>query len=531
MDRAGARNCRLTRKRRAASAVTSTLRTLPCPEIESESSLVRQWGKHRRPPRRRLPRWAWVVIAVSSAAVLGLVAWMYSGSEPWRPPSGSPHFASCTYGGYVDAWCGRLRVAADPRRPHGATISLRIAVLPATERPPRGALFYLEGGPGGAATDSAIRVNALFAPVGRERDLVMVDQRGTGGSGRLACPDSYVREGDAQAVTGYLRQCFARLDVDPRLYTTGLAADDLETVRRTLGYQKIDLYGVSYGATLAQTYLRMHPGSVRSAVLDSGSLLQVRIYDVSARNAERALRVQLARCAAQPACSRAYPHSRRQLGDVLARPPRAAPASTRTVMMRPSDVAWTVNWLSETADNAALIPFAVDAAAHGDYTPLATTYDEQLGGSNLEPLARLVPFWVILCSEPWAGFDPAATMRLGRGSYLARAALERARLFRRACRVVPEGRGLAGAGSMRAVRVPALLLAGSADPLDPPANLRGWRKVFPDGRLVVVRGAGHGTLEYGCIQKLVARFVERGRSAGLGAECARHASLPPFVLG
>ena len=100
-------------------------------------------------------------------AALGLAVWLLHGSQPWRPPSGAPHFVSCTYGGYLDAWCARLRVASDPRKPDGATISLRIAVLPATKRPAAGALFYLEGGPGGAATASAIRVNASFARVGR----------------------------------------------------------------------------------------------------------------------------------------------------------------------------------------------------------------------------------------------------------------------------------------------------------------------------------------------------------------------------
>ena len=336
----------------------------------------------------------------------------------------------------------------------------------------------------------------------------MVDQRGTGGSHRLACPNRYVRRTNATAVTRYLRRCLARLDADPRLYTTSVAADDLEAVRRTLGYDTIDLFGVSYGATLAQAYARRYPDSVRSIVLDGGSLPNVRIYDVSARNAEHALDAQLARCAAAPACARAYPHPRKQLDDLLARPPRPFALGADKLLLSPDDIAWTVDWLSETAENAALIPFAVNTAAHGDYTPLATTYAYRLGGTDLEALARLVPFWVILCSEPWAAFDPAATARAGRGSYLAEAAVARARLFRRACAVVPKGRVPTDAAGRRVLPMPTLLLAGGADPLDPGANLRGWRRLFPRGHLVVVPGAGHGTLEYACVQTLIARFVE-----------------------
>jgi pimeloyl-ACP methyl ester carboxylesterase len=359
----------------------------------------------------------------------------------------------------------------------------------------------------------------------------MVDQRGTGGSSRLICPNRHVRGADAKAVTEYLRRCLARLHADPRLYTTSVAADDLESVRRTLGYGKIDLYGGSYGATLAEAYLRRYPESVRSVVLDSASLPDVQIYDVSARNAERALDAQLARCAAAPACERAYPDSRLELSQLLARPPRLVTLSTGKVLLRSDAVAWTVDTLSETAEDAAIIPFAVNAAVHGDYTTLAQTYAARLGESNLDPRARLVPFWVILCSESWAAFDPAKTARAGRGSYLARAALARARLFRRACRVVPKGRVPRDADSLPVVRAPALLLAGSADPLDPTANLHGWRRFFPHGRLVVVPGAGHGTIEYACVQTLIARFVDRGSPTGVNPACARHVSLPPFVIG
>jgi pimeloyl-ACP methyl ester carboxylesterase len=498
---------------------------------DPDSPLLRHWGEYRRPPRRRLPRWIWPPVAVATAAALGVAVWLAVRPHPWRPPSGEPGFASCTYGGRLDAWCARLRVAEDPAKPEGRAISLRIAVLPATRRPEKGALFYLEGGPGGAATASAIRVDAQFAEVRRARDLVLVDQRGTGGSSRLACPDGYVRAADSSAVTRYLRRCLARLDADPRLYTTSVAADDLETVRRTLGYGKIDVYGGSYGGTLAQAYVRRYPDGVRTVVLDSASLPDVRIYDVSARNAEHALRALLARCAAAPACDRAYPHPGRQLGRLLARPPRLVTLSTGKLLLRPDDVAWTVDWLSETADDAATIPFAVDAAARGDYAALAETYAARLGGSNLDTLARLVPFWAILCSEPWAAFDPGPTARAAAGSYLARAALARARLYRRACRVVPKGRVPPDADRLRVVPMPTLLLAGGADPLDPAANLRGWRSLFPHGRLVVVPGAGHGTIEYACVQRLVARFVERGSPTGLDASCVRHATPPPFMIG
>ena len=438
-----------------------------------------------------------------AALVGGVVARVLAvRTHAWGPPSGTPRFASCTYGGYVSAWCGRVTVAEDPRRPHGPSVSLRVAVLPATSHRAVGALFYLEGGPGGAASRSAVRVNGFFAEVERDRDVVMVDQRGTGGS------------------TGG----------NVRLYTSGVAADDLEAVRRVLGYGKIDLFGSSYGATLAQVYLRRHPGSVRSIVLSSGSLTTVPLYDLSARNAERALDADLARCAASPACRRAFPDTRRQLAEILARPARRVATPLGSILLRPDDVAWIVSWLTETPSGASTVPFAVDAAARGDYLQLAEVYASDLGKGR-DPLLRLPMFWEIVCSEPWAGFDPAATARLGAGSYLLRAAVDRARRFREECRTVPKGRIAAKDFDASPTDAPVLMLSGSADPLDPPANLRGWQHVFRNGKLVVVAGGAHGTMDSQCVQAIVARFVERASGRGLDTSCVRRILPPPFMTG
>jgi pimeloyl-ACP methyl ester carboxylesterase len=466
-----------------------------------------------------------LVLAAAVVAGVGVAVWLAIRPHPWRA-----HFVSCTYGGYVTAWCTNIAVPENPSKPAGPSIELHVAVLPSTTHPAAGALFYLEGGPGGAATQSAIEVNELFALVSRYRDIVMIDQRGTGGSTPISCPAAKVPARDATAVTGYLRRCFAALHGKARLDTTSIAASDLEAVRRKLGYGKVDLYGGSYGATLAQAYLHLYPGSVRSVVLDSGSLPDVRIYDESARNAERALDEQLARCSRERACRRDYPHPRRELAVLLARSPHHVTVESGTFDLTPDDVAWTVEELSESPSGAAQIPDDVDAAVHGDYTPLARAYGTEVG-LDLDPSSRLAIFWEILCSEPWAGFDVGATARAGAGSYLASAAVARARLFTSACRVVPRGAVRSVAASVATTHVPALLLAGGADPLDPVANLRGWRHTFPNGRLVVVPGGGHGTIEYRCVQAIVAGFIAAGSTRRLDTSCVRRIAQPPFETG
>jgi hypothetical protein len=257
---------------------------------------------------------------------------------------------------------------------------------------------------------------------------------------------------------------------------------------------------------------------VRSVVRDSGSLPGVRVYDVSARNAERALDLQLARCGRIAPCRRAYPRSRRQLEELLARGPRRVSLQFGTIVLRPDDIAWTVDSLSETANGAATIPYAIDAAAHGDYTPLGDAYVEDLG-PDLDPRSRLATFWVILCSEPWASFDPSATARDGAGSYLAAAAVARARLFRRACMVVPRGRVPADSGSVEVARA---LRSGAAAP---PAPIRSEPQAG-----AAAPGPARARREPGTVRSprlrpgLVARFIAEA-SRRLEASC-RHVRVP-----
>jgi pimeloyl-ACP methyl ester carboxylesterase len=502
----------------------------------SESSSQASFLRHYRQGRSTRPRGrsrSWIVAGALFAALAtgSTAALVEKGNDSWRPPSGAPRFVACTYGGRLDAWCGRVTVPEDRGRRTRRSISLRVAVIPATQHPADGAFFYLEGGPGGAATDSAVGVNELFASVSRTRDLVLVDQRGTGGSHALVCPQEHVRADDSVAVAEYLRRCFRATDGDARAYTTDAAADDVEAVRRTLGYGKIDVYGGSYGATLAQVLLQRHTSSVRTAILDGASLLDVPLFELSARNAERALRIQFARCAAESRCRRAFPSPRADLANVLSRPARRVRIPyRRTVRLDRDAIAITIELLSRSPDGVAQIPLLVHEAARGNDLPLAEQY-VQLVEPTLGARSRLAMYWVIQCSEPWARYDTGSTVRESRGSYLAHVALARARFFGAACRAVPRGDVGDGSSAVARSRVPVLILAGEADPQDPPGNVRGWRTLFPNGRLVVAPGLGHGVVEHGCLRLLAAAFVERGAARGLDVGCARKVPLPRFATG
>jgi pimeloyl-ACP methyl ester carboxylesterase len=480
---------------------------------------LEHYGEGQRAPSRPRRLGLAVVIGVLIALAVAVLAVLARRDGDWRPPSGLGGFHACTYRDRVAARCARLRVPEDPNRPAGRQIALHVAIIPATRQPARGSLFYLEGGPGGAAGAAAVSVDEIFAKVSEYRDIVLLDQRGTGGSRAQSCPQEHVRATDASAVSSYLRRCFARLGGAARTLTSAASVADLERARQLLGYGPVDVYGSSYGATLAQVYARRHPRAVRTLTLDGASLPSVPVYELAARNAERALRLQIARCRAEPPCRTAYPDTRSELGRLLGGRPHS----------ESDDWATAIAVLLRTPDDAARVPLLIHAAATGDTGPLARAYAEHVG-AELDARSRLAMNWMILCHEPWARFDPAATALASGRSFLARATVARARLFRQACAAVPRGVGPQAAEGAWSSHVPVLLLAGGADPQDPPDNLRGWQAIFPAGRLITVPGLAHGVIAYGCLRLVVARFVAAGSARGLDSRCARRTQVPPFEL-
>ncbi|MEK7784723.1 MAG: alpha/beta fold hydrolase, partial [Chloroflexota bacterium] len=221
----------------------------------------------------------------------------------------------------LPATCGTLTVYEDRAANAGRQIELHLAVLPAVSRSPApDPLFFLTGGPGQAATESFLQVGAAFNKINQNRDIVLVDQRGTGQSHPLACPalpDETLSEFGDEQLTAWLDDCLTQLDADPRFYTTSVAMDDLDQVREALGYEAINIYGVSYGTRAALTYLQQHGGHVRAVILD-GVVPQDEALGLDvARDAQRALDLIFERCNADPACHEAYPNLRAEFDSIL----------------------------------------------------------------------------------------------------------------------------------------------------------------------------------------------------------------------
>ena len=429
----------------------------------------------------------------------------------------------CTVQG-IAARCGTLAVPENRAVPAGRMISLRIAVLPATlGRTHSDPFVYLAGGPGGAATQSAAAVASIWFELRADRDILLVDQRGTGGSNALACALPTGEISSPAELTSYVQSCTAALAGDAAQYGTSAAMDDLEAVRKALGYGKLDLYGISYGATAAQVFLRRHPGSVRTVVFDGATLLDVPFESHFAPNGQRALDLIAARCAAQSSCARAFPSWRADLLPLLARL-QATPVTVQVagspVVVDDLTLAGVIQLMTKSDDTAAAVPLLVSRAAAGDYSVLA---------ANLSPPAPpdlgIMP-WSILCNEPWFGLDPVAPA----GTYLDRSVAASLANDQAVCAGFPKRAEPAAEWARVSSKVPGLALVGGADPQDPIGNIAGLQGVMPNARIVVVPGMGHGVGGYGCLPHLVARLVALGSAKTLDLSCARKIAPRPFVL-
>ncbi len=496
-----------------------------------------------RAASRRMP-------AASSAALLialGLAA-CGGGKAPASGGTSALPLASCVVQ-TVAATCGSLSVPENPALPTGRHIGIRVVVVPASG-PHRAAdpLFYFAGGPGGAASDSVQWASKAFRVFNESHDLVFVDQRGTGGSNAMNCPQLMkVNEPmlgtipSAADMVAAAKACLAATARagDPRMYTTPIFTDDIDRVRVALGYQSIDIYGGSYGVSSGLTYIQRHGEHVRAALLDSGSLLDVRLWQSSAASENGALQSVLDRCAADASCHTAYPWIRSELTDILNRLTASPVSFTVTDPRTNATVAVTVTALGfvsvlnnflDTVQDQANVPALIFTAYLEQWPYLAQQLLRSAPTTN--PTDTLVAAQTIKCSDAWAQMDPAAVRTAGGASIFTASEVEAAVLSQAFCSAWPPAVG--ASGPVRST-VPIVFLNGTADPDDPPANVAGATTTMPNSLSVQVPGYGHGQLSQdssGCLTREAITFLERGiPSTTADWLCAAHPPFPAFSMG
>ena len=427
-----------------------------------------------------------------------------------------------TLPGFVVARCGRLAVPEDRRRPSGRKIKLFVAVVPAWgPKPHRAPIFYLAGGPGGAAAsgDAAFAVHWL-KPANRSRDLVLVDQRGVGRSAPLLCPTAPQTIDEARA-------CLREVRRDPRLYTTDAAMDDVDVVRRALRDKQVVLYGGSYGASAAQVYIARHGPHVAAAVLDGASLLDVPLFERMPFATQQSFDRLAARCAGDAACHGAFPDVGQDLRTVLARL-RLAPVQDGTFSFGATDAEGTIRLALRVPSASARLPLALHRAVAGNYGDLLDGWEASIADGRAS--ARQLMYWAIVCGEGWARTDEAEVRRWGTGTSFLEDMLDQAVAFHAVCPLLGEPLPASDTRVVPRSRVPVLFLVGGMDPQDPLENVEAAPSSLPNAQILVVPGAGHGSLQYGCVSNVAARFFTSHRLTDADRACASTVLPLPFVL-
>jgi pimeloyl-ACP methyl ester carboxylesterase len=435
--------------------------------------------------------------------------------------------------------CGTYRVYEDRDRRAGRRIGLSVIVLPSRKATPLpDPVFFLYGGPGQTATDYV--ADQLDAWYRDDREVVLVNQRGTGGDNALDChmsgPDVTVQEYfEPMFQPERFRRCRSELEskADLRLYSTPIAMDDLDEIREALGYQKINLMGGSYGTRAALVYVRRHPEHVRTVSLVALTPFSFKNPLFHARTAQEALDSLLAECDRQAPCHATFPRVREELAAVLG---RLAREPARVTMEHPetgkpgaatigrTQFAEALRVMTYTPDGASRVPLLVHRAYEGDVTAFART--GLASNYGLRSILRYGMLMSTMCSEDVARITEQDVVRETRGTYLGDG---RVRQQMAACRQWPSSRLPARYAEPFTADVPALVVSGRYDPAT------SWRfgeevhrRYLPNSVHLVIGEAGHSPRSP-CTDAIARAFLDRASVKGLDTSCVSAVKVRPFL--
>jgi len=437
--------------------------------------------------------------------------------------------------------CGTFDVYENRSTRTGRKISLNLLVIPAlgaTRQPDP--VFWLEGGPGGAASQAVGPVSQQYLKgLRNDRDLVFLDQRGTGKSNPLKCDDVGENPSHIDAYFGKLfplpliRACREKLRdlADLTLYTTPIAMDDLDDVRSALGYERINIVAASYGTLAAQVYIRQHSDHVRSAFLVGVVTPGFRLPLPFARAAQNALDLLFRDCGADPTCHTSFPNLTDEFDAVLARFDRGplevrvvdpATQQLRSVVLERENYVEHLRALLYSTFNARFVPLVVHQAFLNDFVPFGTmAIRANLGG----PATSRGMYFSVTCAESAPFITEREIVAETRGTFLGD---RRVRAHMAACKEWPRADVPRGFTDPISTRIPVVMFSGEADGSTPPWIAEAAVKLLPNGRQIKAVHTGH-QIDGPCTWNLMEAFIRSASVQQLDASCVEKAQRPPFA--
>ena len=425
-----------------------------------------------------------------------------------------------------EAYCRTIEVPINHAAPKDGFIELSMVKLPAIRsNAAPDPMFVLAGGPGQGASDVIATLYPSLRKVHQERTLIFLDQRGTGKSGALECEFLEVETADLPLEE--LTECRAEMSIDPVWFQSNHLADDTEWVRNKLGYDTVNLYGVSYGTRLAMTIMRRYPQSIRSAVLDGVAPFQEPIGGDFGKRSRQMLEQVLTDCLLESDCADAFPNLRSEYtsvvdglsaGQNIVHPHPRTGKSTETFV--DVEVFWgALQQLLYNSQTSATIPYAIhQIATENDWSAI-------LGWMDASPFTD-IPIGLylsIICAEDASQIDYSSKPAPGLG-------VQTTTQLKEMCGVWETEPVEATFFQPLVSDIPTLLLSGELDPVTPPSNAEGAIQTLTNAKHIVVSGTAHNTIQQPCIYNLVRDFVVTTDIHTLNDECAKESTRPAFIL-
>jgi pimeloyl-ACP methyl ester carboxylesterase len=437
------------------------------------------------------------------------------------------------------ARCGTLVRPLDPSGEVEGEIDLRVAVVPALNLTPQpDPLVPIAGGPGQGSVQFYSAYSRAFEEVRKDRDILLIDQRGTGESSRMDCDfDDDLAEGEysTEVTIKYTKLCLEQLPHDPRFFTTSVAVTDMEAVREALGYPSLNLYGVSYGTRVAQHFARRYPASTRTVIIDGVVPPQISLGPEIATESQKAVDRILARCAEDESCNERFPTVVDDFARVVAQlrespvaidVPHPSTGRPEAIDFGEGEFAGAVRLLAYHPTSISLIPLFIDEAGKGNFIPLGAQYLMTMV-AMMDALA-LGMHNAVVCTEDAPFYDKATIDYDGlAASYMGAFQLDALEAI---CSVWPAGPIDDAFKVALDTDLPVLLLSGDADPITPPRYADLAAVDLSNAAHLIGKHQGHGQVSVGCTPRLISDFIDTADPASLDTECMERSFVMPFFL-
>ena len=443
----------------------------------------------------------------------------------------------------IDAKCAKLLRPENPNIKDSKTIELSVAKFEATTPNVEADAFtVIQGGPGGSSIDMFLGMSQLFSQVRRNRDILVIDQRGTGRSNKLACdmddPDELMLNFDLELTKQFTEKCKqnlqANLGADLAQYTTSRAVEDLEALRQAAGYSQLTIYGVSYGTRVAQHFLRQYPQSTRALIIDGVVPIGTNLAGGEiARRSQAAFDALVARCLATTSCKEAhgdlalkFAELRQRFSENQIEVSFSHPESGKIIKRTASEdgLIAAVRLMPYSTEQLALLPMFISQAHDGNYVPLMA-WIELMNDSFSQGFAVGMSNSVT-CAEDQP-FVEQADIENTEGTFFGS---EQAIALKAVCEIWPQGEIDDNFLEPFESDVPVLILSGETDPITPPENGEKAHAMFDNSKHIVVPAHGHGIIARGCIPQLATEFVSDLILNEIKTDCVeRERALPIFL--